>query len=124
MMLASLETQSGLAPGSHRTGVTNRCAALATTVGMVAGVHDGTTAAGTDAHVALAASLAQVDVLVVEVGNNADGGDAVNGDVAHLAGRQANQCITVLLSHQLSHNIFSQSLKADSSELYLSQDEN
>ena len=48
MMLASLETQSGLAPGSHRTGVTNRCAALATTVGMVAGVHDGTTAAGTD----------------------------------------------------------------------------
>ena len=31
MMLASLETQSGLAPGSHRTGVTNRCAALATT---------------------------------------------------------------------------------------------
>ena len=59
-MLASLETQSGLAPGSHRTGVTNRCAALATTVGMVAGVHDGTTAAGTNAHVALAASLAQV----------------------------------------------------------------
>ena len=53
MMLASLETQSGLAPGSHRTGVTNRCAALATTVGMVAGVHDGTTAAGADAHVAL-----------------------------------------------------------------------
>ena len=32
MMLASLETQSGLAPGSHRTGVTNRCAALATAV--------------------------------------------------------------------------------------------
>ena len=50
MMLASLETQSGLAPGSHRTGVTNRCAALATTVGMVAGVHNGTTAAGTHAH--------------------------------------------------------------------------
>ena len=91
MMLASLETQSGLAPGSHRTGVTNRCAALATTVGMVAGVHNGTTAAGTNAHVALTAGLAQVDVLVVEVGNNADGGDAVNGDVAHLAGRQANR---------------------------------
>ena len=71
---------------------------------VIAGVHDGTTAAGANAHVALAASLAQVDVLVVEVGNNADGGDAVNGDVAHLAGRQANQCITVLLSHQLSHN--------------------
>ena len=60
MMLASLETQSGLAPGSHRTGVTNRCAALATTMRMVAGVHDGTTAAGADAHVALAAGLAEV----------------------------------------------------------------
>ena len=62
MMLASLETQSRLAPGSHRTGVANRCAALATAVGVVAGVHDGTTAAGTDAHVALTASLAEVDV--------------------------------------------------------------
>ena len=57
--------------------MTDGCAALATTVRMVAGVHDGTTAAGADAHVALAAGLAQVDVLVVEVGNNADGGDAV-----------------------------------------------
>ena len=45
-MLASLETQSGLAPGSHRTGVTNRCAALATAVGVVAGVHNGTTLPG------------------------------------------------------------------------------
>ena len=50
--------------GSHRTGVANRCAALATAVGVVAGVHDGTTAAGTHAHVALAASLAQVLSLI------------------------------------------------------------
>ena len=103
MMLASLETQSGLAPGSHRTGVTNRCAALATAVGVVAGVHDGTTAAGTDAHVALAASLAQVDVLVVDVGNLADNCGAVEGHVAHLTGGQTNQCVAVLLCHQLSH---------------------
>ena len=47
--------------------MTNRSAALATTMRMVAGVHDGTTAAGADAHVALAAGLAEVDVLVVEV---------------------------------------------------------
>ena len=57
MMLASLETQSRLAPGSHRTGVANRCAALATAVGVVAGVHDGTTNGGTPAHVTLAAGL-------------------------------------------------------------------
>ena len=83
MMLASLETQSGLAPGSHRTGVTNRCAALATAVGVVAGVHNGTTAAGTNAHVALTAGLAQVDVLVVDVGNLAHNCGAVHGHVAH-----------------------------------------
>ena len=53
---------------------------------------------------ALAASLAQVDVLVVEVGNNADGGDAVQTNVAHLTGGQTDQSVTILLSHQLSHN--------------------
>ncbi len=84
MMLASLETQSGLAPGSHRTGVTNRCAALATAVGVVAGVHDGTAAAGTDAHVALTASLAEVDVLVVDVRDLADNCGAVDRHIAHL----------------------------------------
>ena len=57
--------------------MTNGCAALATTVRVIAGVHDSTTAAGADAHVALAAGLAQVDILMIEVGNNADGGDAV-----------------------------------------------
>ena len=83
--------------------MTNRCAALATAVGVVAGVHDGATAAGTDAHVALAASLAQVDVLVVDVGNLADDCGAVEGHVAHLTGGQTNQCVAVLLCHQLSH---------------------
>ena len=84
--------------------MTNRSAALATTMRMVAGVHDGTTAAGADAHVALAAGLAKVDVLVVEVGNNADGGDAVQTNVAHLTGGQTDQSVTILLSHQLRHN--------------------
>ena len=79
-MLASLETQSRLAPGSHRTGVANRCAALATAVGVVAGVHDGTTAAGTDAHVALTASLAQVDVLVGDVVISGKGADIKPGN--------------------------------------------
>ena len=84
--------------------MTNRGTAFATTVRVIAGVHDRTTAAGTNAHVALAASLAQVDVLVVEVRNNADGGDAVQTNVAHLAGGQTNQSVTIFLSHQLSHD--------------------
>ena len=53
---------------------------------------------------ALAASLAQVDVLVVEVRNNADGGDAVQTNITHLAGGQTNQSVTIFLSHQLSHD--------------------
>ena len=80
--------------------MTNRCAALATTVGMVAGVHNGTTAAGTHAHVALAACLAQVDVLVVDVGDLTDDCGAVHGHVAHLAGGQTNQSVAILLSHR------------------------
>ena len=103
MMLASLETQSRLAPGSHRTGVANRCTALATAVGVVAGVHDGTTAAGTDAHVALTASLAEVDVLVVDVRDLADNCGAVDRHIAHLTRGQTDQSVAILLSHQLSH---------------------
>ena len=83
--------------------MTNRCAALATAVGVVAGVHNGTTAAGTNAHVALTAGLAQVDVLVVDVGNLAHNCGAVHGHVAHLTGGQTNQSVAILLSHQLSH---------------------
>ena len=64
MMFASLETHCRLAPRGARAVVTNRGAAFATAVRVIAGVHDGTTAAGANAHVALAASLAQVDVLV------------------------------------------------------------
>src|SRR5699024_349103 len=99
VVLAGLETQCGLAPGGHRTRVADGGAALATAVGMVIGVHDRTTAAGTDAHVALAVSLAQVDVLVVDVGNLADDSGAVQRNVAHLAGGQTDQGVAILLSH-------------------------
>mgnify|MGYP000081025704 CR=1 FL=1 len=84
MMLASLETQSGLAPGSHRTGVANRCAALATAVGVVAGVHNGTADGRTPTHVALAAGLTELDVLVLKVADLADAGGStstMNGSI-------------------------------------------
>ena len=83
--------------------MTDRALTFTTAVGVVAGVHDGTTAAGANAHVALAASLAQVDVLVVDVGNLTDDCGAVQGHVAHLTGGQTNQSVAILLSHQLSH---------------------
>ena len=54
--------------------------ALAAAVGVVVGVHDGAADGGTPAHVALAAGLADVDVLVVDVADLADGGLAVQAD--------------------------------------------
>ena len=61
LRLASLVTQCGLAPGSHRTGTADRSAALTTTMRMVVGVHNGAADGGTDAHVTLAAGFADVD---------------------------------------------------------------
>ena len=52
---------------------------------------------------ALAASLAQVDVLVVDVGDLADNCGAVDRHIAHLTRGQTNQSVAILLSHQLSH---------------------
>ena len=51
----------------------------------------------------LAAGLAVVDVLVVDIADLADAGHAVQRDVAHLAGGQAHQGVAVLFRHQLGH---------------------
>ena len=52
---------------------------------------------------ALAAGLADVHVLMVDVADLADRGDAVHGNVAHFAGRQAHQSVFALFRHQLRH---------------------
>ncbi len=65
-------------------------------------VHDGTTAAGANAHVALGPALPRWLTFVVEVETTPMVAMQLTRDVR--TGRQANQCITVLLSHQLSHN--------------------
>src|SRR5699024_9950153 len=103
VMLAGLVTHSRLAPGGNRAGTANGALALTTTVGVIAGVHNRTANGGTPTHVALAAGLTDVHVLVIHVANLADGSDAVQRDVAHLAGGQTNQSVAVLFRHQLSH---------------------
>ena len=40
---------------------------------------------------------------MIQVGNLTNGSDAVQANIAHLTGGQANQCQAILLSHQLSH---------------------
>ena len=48
-------------------------------------------------------SLTAVYILVVEVGNRADGSVAVRFNVSQLARRESEERVAVLLSHQLSH---------------------
>src|SRR5699024_7043737 len=99
--LAGLVTQSGLAPGGHRAGTAHRALALAAAVGVVAGVHDRAADGGTPAHVALAAGLADLAVLVVQVTHLADGGQAVGAHDADLAGGHTDLGVIALLGHQL-----------------------
>src|SRR5699024_2474478 len=103
LMLAGLAAQCGLAPGGHRPGVADLGAALHAAEGVVLGVDDVHASTGTDAHLALEAGVAQVDVLVVDVGDLAHDCGAVQGNVAHLARGQADQGVAVLLGHQLGH---------------------
>ena len=100
--LTSLVTQSRLAPRSDRTGTTDGGAALAAAVGMVVGVHDGATDGGTPTHVALTASLTDVDVGVVDVADLADAGLAVQLHQTILAAGQTDLGGVALLGHQLS----------------------
>ena len=86
LTLAGLVAQSGLAPRSNRAAAADGGTALAAAVGMVVGVHDRATNGGTPTHVTLTASLTNVDVLVLDVTNLADGGVAVGTNDADLAG--------------------------------------
>src|SRR4026209_903931 len=93
----------GLAPrglGRHP----GRGFAIATTMRMVARVHDDTPDFGPLAHVPGTAGLAEVLVLVVEVADLADSGHALHRDPAHLARRQADGGELAFLGQQLGRD--------------------
>ena len=81
--------------------VAQRAAALATAVRMVDGVHGLAARLRAHAQVALAAGLADRDVLVVGVADHADRRAAGGAHLAHLAGGQAQRRVVALLGHQL-----------------------
>src|SRR3954452_21827264 len=81
--------------------VAQRRGALTAAVRMVDRVHGRASRLRAYAHVALAAGLADRDVLVVGVADRADGGPALGAHHAHLAGRQAQRRVVALLRHQL-----------------------
>ncbi len=103
MVLAGFVAHCGLAPRGNRAGTAHRALALAAAVRVIAGVHYRAAHCRAPAHVALAAGLAEIDILVIDVANLADRGNAVHRHVAHLAGGQAHQGVLALLRHQLRH---------------------
>ena len=80
----------------------NRRLAFAAAVRVVIRVHDRTADRRADAHVALAAGLAKVDVLMVDVADLADDCGAVHADEADFAGRETNLSQVAVLRHELS----------------------
>ena len=75
--------------------------ALATTVGVVDGVHGHTAGLGLDALPAVTTGLADLDELVLGVADLADGAAAVDRDAAHLGGREAQGGEVAFLGHEL-----------------------
>src|SRR6476620_6603510 len=75
--------------------------AFATTMRMVARVHDDTSDLGPLAHVPGTAGLAEVLVLVVEVADLADGGHAAERHAPHLARREPHGGELALLREEL-----------------------
>src|SRR4051812_42592155 len=78
-----------------------RGGALAAAVRVVDGVHGRAARLRAHAHVALAAGLAHLDVLVIGVADRADGRPALVADHAHLARGQAQGRHAGVLGHEL-----------------------
>ena len=75
--------------------------ALATAVGMVDRVHDGTANSRTDALPAVTASLADLDVGMLCIAHLADGGTAGQKHATHFGGGHTQDCVLALLAHEL-----------------------
>ena len=103
MMLASLVAKSGFAPGGNRSGTANRRFAFAAAVGMVVRVHNRAAYGRSPAHVTFTACFTKRNVLMVDVADLTDAGDAVDVDVALFAGGKSYESVAAFLSHQLSH---------------------
>ena len=102
MLSTGLESESGLAPRSNRTGTTDGGLTFTTAVRMVAGVHYGTAYCGTDAHVTGTACFTDLNVDVVLVAYGTDGSHTFSGNVSEFAGGKTEESIFAFLSHELS----------------------
>ena len=91
----------GNAPRGDRVTTSGLVLALAAAVRVVDRVHNRTADRGANAHPALAAGLADLDVGVLGVAHLADGGAAGDEHAAHLGRGHAQDGVVALLAHEL-----------------------
>ena len=100
MLLARAVAERRHAPRRHRVAA-GRGRALTAAVRVVDGVHRDAARLRAHAHVALAAGLADLHVLVIGVADRADRRAALGAHHAHLARGQAQRRHVAVLGHQL-----------------------
>ena len=69
LLLSRLITKCGLSPRRNGAGATNRCLAVTTTMGVIYGVHCGTSDSRTDTQVTGLTSFTKLNVCTVDVTN-------------------------------------------------------
>src|SRR5215469_10952303 len=97
LVVAGLVAERRLAPRGHRVVTAARAAAER----VIDRVHDLAAHGRAPALPAVAAGLADVDVLLVGVRHRADRGEAVAHDLAHFARRQAQEREALVLADEL-----------------------
>ena len=71
-------------------------------MGVIAGVHYGTSYSRSPAHIADSTSLTVVYVFVIYIGNLTDSSLAADRDLSHLAGGKSDKSVSAFLTHELS----------------------
>src|SRR2546422_4809172 len=100
LVVAGLGALGGLAPGGDRVTAAGGLS-LPAAVRVVHRVHGHPAVVGAPAEPARPARLADGDVLVVEVAHLADGGQALEVDLAHLSRGELDLGVIALLGHEL-----------------------
>src|SRR5512145_2913261 len=100
LVAARLVATGRLAPGRHGVTATGGLA-FTTTMRVIHGVHDHAADGRADAQPDPAAGLAQGHVLVLQIAHLADGGGAVEVDLADFPGGHAELGVVAVLGHEL-----------------------
>ena len=84
--------------------MTDRALTFTAAVGVIAGVHDGTSDGRSDTHVSDLTGFTDTDDLVIEVTDLSDGRLAFHGNVSHFAARHFKSRHIALFCHEPSRH--------------------